>query len=403
MNLLTIDDAGAYKRILDHRLKYLLLYVTLSLVTAGTQLVAQIKIISGDSIVFVEKTIKKIDKNVNFTILPGPTYNSSQKLGFMVLPVIVYNINTNDTLSPPSSTALAIYFDFYGSWMVAAKQNFFWDQNKWRCSLGTGYSQLKMKFFGIGRDSVIITNDESNYVWMEVNGFYATATCYRNIVSKFFGGLEYNYDYSSIEGSDSASSTKLMSQGIEPGLQSESILVPSFVWDNRDNLYWTVKGYYASLNLHFANSLILSSYNYNILTGFVNGYHSLLKNNNRFTLAWHFNFQAGWGEIPYTRMATYGLSDDVTGYTRGKYVNNCEISAQTELRYDLWNFFAVGVYLGTGKVFSNFYTMGPSVWLPFGGARFYLNVMPSRNFRFRFDIAVARKDFGVYIGFGQGF
>jgi hypothetical protein len=84
---------------------------------------SQNPIISHDSIVFVEKTLKKVSKNVNFTIVPGPVIGTTQKLGFAVLPMVVYNLNKKDTISPPSSTAVMIYFDFYGSWATAIKQS----------------------------------------------------------------------------------------------------------------------------------------------------------------------------------------------------------------------------------------------------------------------------------------
>ncbi len=89
-------------------------------------------IISNDSIVFVENALKRVGKNINFTVLPGPVYGPTEKLGFMVVPMIVYNLNKQDSLSPPSSSAVMFYFDFYGSWTTALKQSFYWNQNKWR-------------------------------------------------------------------------------------------------------------------------------------------------------------------------------------------------------------------------------------------------------------------------------
>jgi hypothetical protein len=91
------------------------------------------------------------------------------------------------------------------------------------------------------------------------------------------------------------------------------------------------------------------------------------------------------------------------GYTRGKYVNKSEISIQSELRYDLWKFIALGGYFGTGKTFQETNLAWKSVWLHFGGLRTYLNIIPSRNIRLRLDFAIARKDVGFYLGIGQGF
>lgn len=388
---------------MHHNLTYVLIFLSLNFLLAGNQADAQHSIISGDSLVLFEKTIKKIDKNVNFTVLPAPTYHATQKLGLMILPVIVYNLDTEDSLSPPSSSALGVYFDFYGSWLVAVNQKFFWNQNKWRAGLGSGYGHLRQKFYGIGRDTVIINNDDSNFVWTDYDGFSTTLTCYRRIVSNFFCGLEYIYSNSTLQGSDSVSSALLIQQGIEPDNTIQSVLVPSFVWDNRDNIYWSTSGFFAGINLQFANSIIFSSNDYSILSGYASGYHNLLRNSRRLTLAWYFHIQSGWGELPYDRRAMFGRGDNATGYTPGKYVNNSEVTAQAELRFDAWKFIGVGGYAGTGKVFPGFDTFGQSVWLHFAGARVYINVMPSRNLRFKLDVAVGRKDFGIYIGLGQGF
>jgi len=40
----------------------------------------QHKIISNDSIVLIENTLKKVGKNVNFTIIPGPVSGTTEKL-----------------------------------------------------------------------------------------------------------------------------------------------------------------------------------------------------------------------------------------------------------------------------------------------------------------------------------
>jgi len=388
---------------LNRRLKCFCLFIGLFITSTAGFIQAQEPIVSGDSLLLVENTFKKVSKNANFTILPGPVYNSSNRLGFMILPVLVYNLRKEDKLSPPSSTALMIYFDLNGSWMLAARQNLFWNQDKWRASLFAGYGEFRAKFFGVGRDTMIINNNDSNYVWSRLNGFNANMTCYRKIISQFYGGLQYIYSSTNLNGTDSISAAKIEQQGLTVGKSTENILIPSLIWDNRDNIFWTVKGYYASLTLQLANAILFSSSSYSILTGFVNGYHKILPDNNRLTLAWHVYTQLGWGTLPYTRMAIFGRGDNTTGYTRGKYVNNSEITAQAEIRYDVWKFIGVGGYIGTGKIFSTFETFGQSVWLTFGGARFYVNVLPTRNLRLRLDIAVGRKDFGVYVGVGQAF
>lgn len=364
---------------------------------------SQNKIIAHDSIVLVENAMKKVGKKVNFTIVPGPVFGVSQKLGLVVLPMVVYNLKKSDTLSPPSSSALLFYVDFYGSWMIAAKQSLYWNQNKWRAFLTVGGGDLKLKFFGIGRDTSIVSNDDSNYVWTHMKGVNVTAICFRKIYRGLYGGLEYRYSISDVEGADSAITAQVEQSGVPTEKITESVLVPTFVWDNRDNIFWSVKGYYASVNFQFANTAFASSRNYGILAGWVNGYHRLMRNSNKLILAWHFYTQAGWGQLPYMRYASFGQGDDATGYTRGKYVNFSESTVQAELRYEIWKFISCGGYAGTGKVYSSLDVFGQSAWLHFGGVRLYFNIIPSRNIRLRLDAAIARKDWGFYIGIGQAF
>lgn len=364
---------------------------------------SQNPIISNDSIVIIEKILKKVSKNINFAILPGPVYGITEKLGIMVLPMLIYNPDKKDLLSPPSISGLLIYFDFAGSWAAAVNQSFYWNHNKWRAFISLGIGDLKLKFFGIGRDKSIIGNNDSNYVKSHQHGIDVSLTCFRKIYLSLYGGLEYHYYLSTFEGSDSASEAKVIQSGVPLGKLSESILVPAVVWDNRDNIFWSTKGFYSRLSFQFANNLLFSSRNYNILAGWVNGYHNLLKDSNKLILAWHFFSQSAWGKLPYIRDATFGQGDNVTGYTRGKYVNYSEATVQTELRYELWKFISCGGYFGTGKVFSSYAVFGQSTWLHFGGLRLYFNIIPSRNIRVRLDAAIARKDYGFYIGIGQGF
>jgi hypothetical protein len=351
----------------------------------------------------VENTLKKVNRNINFTVIPGPVDGPSQKLGLAVFPMLVYNLDKADKLSPPSSTALLAYFDFYGSWMVAVKQSFYWNQNKWRAFASVGGGEMKLKFFGIGRDTAIVSNSSSNYVWTQEKGLNISVSCFRKIYKGLYGGLEYRYNVSNMQGEGDEGDTALEKSGIPVGELHESALVPAFVWDNRDNIFWSSKGYYACASIQFANAVFFSAKDYSVVAGWVNGYHSLLKNSNKLILAWHFYAQSGWGQMPYMRYSTYGQGDEVTGYTRGKYVDFSEATIQAELRYELWKFISCGGYAGTGKVFSSFAVMGQSAWLHFAGLRLYLNIIPSRNIRLRLDAAIARQDWGVYIGIGQAF
>ena len=363
----------------------------------------QFPVISGDSIVLVEQSLKKISPNLNFTVIPGPAYGATEKTGLFVLPMLVYNLDKSDRVSPPSSTAMLLYMDFYGSWQVAAKQSFYWNHNKWRSFVTAGVSRMQLRFYGIGRDTVIISNDASNYDWINETTVNFSASVYRKIVSGFYGGLEYAYTYSHPDAKDSSGIARMTASGITSGTEVyESVFVPTFVWDNRDNIFWSTKGYFATLNLQMSAKILMSSTNYTIVTGSVSGYYKLMQHSNRLTLAWNFYTQLSWGSLPYSRFAAYGVSDHTTGYTKGKYVNNSEIAAQVEVRYDLWKFIALGGYAGNGKIFPSMGEISKSVWLPFGGLRTYVNIMPSRNLRLRFDLAVARQDFGFSIGLGQG-
>jgi hypothetical protein len=378
--------------------------VTLWMVMGFTgSLRCQYPIISHDSIVFIENTLRMVGKNVNFAIIPGPVYGTTQKLGFMVVPMVVYSLDKKDLLSPPSSSALMLYADFYGSWAVNIRQSLYWNQNKWRAFVSLGVGNLQLKYFGVNQGKTIISNNDTNYAWTHQKEFEVSMTCFRKIYRGLYGGLEYRYRVANLIGADSSSANWLNQTGALTGNNSESILVPVFVWDNRDNIFWSSGGYYASLSSQVANRLFFSSSDFVILSGWVNGYHRMISNSQKLILAWHLYVQAEWGELPYMRYSMYGQGDNVTGYTRGKYVNYSETTVQTELRYELWKFISCGGYAGTGKVFSSFEVFGQSKWLHFGGVRLYFNIIPSRNIRLRLDAAIARKDYGFYVGIGQGF
>jgi hypothetical protein len=366
-------------------------------------LMAQKPFIGVDSLAFIQTSIKKINKNVNFTIIPGPTANATQKLGFGVLPMIVYNLDKKDSLSPPSSTAILIYFDFYGSWATAAQQNFYWNQNKWRAIIFTGYGQLKIKFFGIGSNTKIVSNDDSNWVWGNENSLIFSLTCYRKIFSHLYGGLEYNYTSLFMEGKDSAAAEEMKQSGVIMGTTIESKITPTFVWDSRDNIYWSLKGIYSGLSLQFSSKFLASSNNFYVMSGFVNGYHKLSGNNDRLSLAWRLFIQGESGEVPYDQLSNYCHADKVMGYTTGKYVNYGEANAQVEVRYDIWKLLGAGGFVSLGKVFGAVNNFGQTVWLPSAGINCYINLIPYRKMRMRLSGALGLKDWGLYVGVGQMF
>jgi hypothetical protein len=379
---------------------FILLYCFFPIAEANSQ----IPIVKGDSIVIIENSLKKLNKNVDFTIVPGPVYGATEKLGFAVLPMIIYNLDKKDKVSPPSSTALLVYFDFHGSWQVAAKQSFYWNENKWRAfsTLGTGV--MNRRFYGAKGDTIVINKDPDNYFWIKDRVVIFSMSCYRNVFSGFYGGLEYAFRSHLTGEGNPDENDQMIESGIKPGeFMKESILIPTFVWDNRNNIFWTTKGYFANLSLQFPDKLIVNADNFGSVSGWFNGYHSLLKETADLTLAWSIYFQKGWGNLTYYQLASYGVGDNAMGYRQGKYINQSEVCTQVEVRKDIWKFVSLGGYFGTGKTFESKASFGESVWLHFGGLRTYINILPSRDIRLRLDFALARKDSGFYFGIGQGF
>jgi len=363
----------------------------------------KVKVVQGDTIAIVEHALKKVDKNVNFTVIPGPVYNATQKLGFAVLPMIVYNINKKDSISPPSSTAVLFYFDFYGSWAVAAKQSFYWRKDLWRAFITVGYGDIKSKFYGVGRDKEIINNNDSNYVWAYQKPASFNLTCYHKIISHFYGGLELSYFNNYFDGKDSTAAAEIEQSGVPVGKNIQTRIIPAFVWDNRNNVFWSTHGYYSKLTFQYSNKFLFSDNDFYVLTAYVSGYYSLLPGSKRLSLAWRMFMQGGWGDVPYDQYANYCRGDDATGYTPGKYVNFSEANTQVEVRYDLWKFIAFSAYVGTGKIFGSIFNFGQSKWLNFAGANMYINLIPYRDIRMRLGIAIGRSDYGLYVGLGQMF
>jgi hypothetical protein len=366
-------------------------------------LAAQKPFIGIDSLAFIGTSIKKINRNVNFTVIPGPTANATQKIGFGVLPMIVYNLNKSDSVSPPSSTALLIYFDFYGSWATAAQQNFYWNQNKWRGIILIGYGQMNIKYFGIGNNDRIVGNEDSNWVWGNENSLIFSLTCYRKIFSHLYGGLEYNYTNVFIDGRDSAASEVMRKSGVIMGTTIESKITPTFVWDSRDNIYWSLKGFYAGISCQLASGIFAGTNDFYIMEGFLNGYHRLSRCNDRLSLAWRIFMQGESGNVPYDQLSNYCHADRVMGYTTGKYVNYGELNLQAELRYDIWKLIAAGGFISAGKVFGALNNFGQTVWLPSAGVNCYINLIPYRKMRMRLSAAIGLKDWGLYVGVGQMF
>jgi outer membrane protein assembly factor BamA len=206
-----------------------------------------------------------------------------------------------------------------------------------------------------------------------------------------------------MDGKDSTAEAEMTKAGVDLGNTIESKISPTFMWDNRNNIYWSTKGYYAGLTFQLSSEFLASSNDFYILSGFASGYHRLIPGKDRLTLGWRFFMLGSKGDIPYDQLAMYSRGDKVMGYTPGKYVNNGEVNGQVEVRYDIWKFIAGSGFFSMGKVFPNLKTFGQSVWLPSGGVNLYITLIPYRNIRMRLSGVLANKDWGVYIGVGQMF
>jgi len=159
----------------------------------------------------------------------------------------------------------------------------------------------------------------------------------------------------------------------------------ALAYDNRDNIYYPLKGAYLEISNYFFFPSQISKYQFRSVTVDVRKFFGLWKEN---VLAIQGFASINKGDVPYRQMGTMGNEMIMRGYYNGHFRDHHFVAAQAEFRKTIWGPLGAVVFGGVGNVGSDL-------------ANLTQNIKPNYGFGFR-ATTIRREHINARIDFGFG-
>lgn len=174
----------------------------------------------------------------------------------------------------------------------------------------------------------------------------------------------------------------------------------AFAYDNRDNIYFPLRGAYLEISNHFFQQHSLSDYKFNAVTIDLRKYFPLWKEN---VFAINGIGAFNGGQVPYRQMGTIGTENFMRGYYNGRFRDHHMFSVQGELRKTIWGPLGMAVFGGVGNVGNSFNNLGKNL-KPNYGIGFRVMVIRKEHINARLDIGFGEKNIrGFYFTLSEAF
>jgi hypothetical protein len=336
----------------------------------------------------------KKDATPSVVVLPIPVSDPTVGTGLTLVGAALYN--PNDAVRP-WVTGVGAFATSNGSRALGAAQQATLWHDRVRVVGVLGKAALNLKFYGIGsaagsRDIAIPT---------EENGTFVLLQALYGVTEHLFVGLRYQ---------DLRIRTELDLQQLSDALgltlpaieldHRSTLLGPALDYDTRDNQFAPGHGDYATVRVGFASPRFGSDVSYRSVRG---GWAHYWTVDRGLVVAGRVSACAVDGHVPFTELCLYGTSNNLRGYTGGKYRDRYLYTAQAEARWQLARRWGVVAFGGTGAVASTFADLLSTGALPSAGAGVRWLASTQYKVNVSLDVAVGRDGHAVYFGIGEAF
>lgn len=291
-------------------------------------------------------------KKFDFSIIGGPHYSSTVKLGLGIVAAGLYRVDKNDLSIPPSNVSFFGDVTTTGFYLLGVRGNTLFKSGKYRLDFNTYFFSFPSAFWGIGYDSAT----------------YGKAGAYKRLQNQvkvdfmirvaddFYVGTNASFNY--IEGKNFTNIEQL--RGEDP-LNINTGVGVFVMYDSRDFITNAYRGIYFKAEQRFFPSFMGNRETFYRTEIQWNAYHPLWKGA---VMAYDVHGMFNYGNPPWTMLALMGGSSRMRGYYEGRYRDNNLIEAQVELRQKVYGRNGIVIWGGAGNVFPSFSKINGAHTLP---------------------------------------
>ena len=325
-----------------------------------------------------------MDSTKNFQFLPIPyiNYNRSTGLALGLLPMAMYKVNKEDTVSPASVSGLIGVYTTNDSWFGMFFQQLYLKQDTWRITAAGGLGNYNFQFY-----VPLPVNDFLDY---NTSFLFLYANVNRRVVNDLYAGIHFTYLQFDTQFGEipQPKTTEQYGTGIV------------LSYDKRTDVYYPRGGYISNANWSTFPTWLGNDNQSDKIE--LDHNHYFPSRSDKDVIACRAKVGLGIGSLPFEQQFIIGR-EDIRGYSEGRYRGEQMVALQGEYR---WNFHkkmsAVG-FFGLASIFGSINEDQNGEILPGLGTGFRYNVFEQYHMNVGFDIAVGKNDWGFYFRIGEAF
>jgi hypothetical protein len=345
-----------------------------------------------------EKPPKKEKKPARGAFVVAPLPISSPAIGSGIVPVLgyIFPFSTKDKVSPPSTIGAAGLITDNGSRGFAVGGQLFFKENTYELTSGYVHGNVDYNFYGTG----VASNLKLPLV-QTGQAFFAEFL--RRVGWKVFVGPRFITGRSFVTVAPNSGS--MVPIPPEVGLHDNLTSIGARVTrDTRPNHFYPVGGTFFTFTSDFFSQGLGSKYTFQSYKSEFDKYWSLSEKQ---VLAYDAYFCGTGGAPPFYGNCIYGTSNELRGYTAGKYFTRYSLAIQLEYRLVLPKRFGLVVFGGLGGVIPGgnqpLQLLESSRFLPSGGGGLRFELSKKYHVNLRADIAQGRDGHTFGMGVGEAF
>ncbi|MBT8341817.1 MAG: BamA/TamA family outer membrane protein [Desulfatitalea sp.] len=346
----------------------------------------------------VEDRVQKIGKDAiaakgmaregKFLVVPIPVSNPTLGVGLTLAGIYLHPTKTAAAGSPTSTSGVGVMATSNESYLVGVFHDGYYFNDFMRLRLAGGYGELHLKYYGMGNDSPL----QDNPLAFNAKSTLVTPRLLFELpVDNLYIGLDYRYI------------------GIENFLDASDLTIdlPEFsfytgsagfglvgVYDSRDSNIWPAAGSWLEVTVANYGGHFFGDYHYNKGGIKFTQYHHMT---DQVVFVYRLDGQFLDGEPPFWDLAQINLR----GFPFGRYIDKKSVTAQAEIRWQMFNKWIITAFSGGGRVADslNDIDSSPTHWA--GGAGVRYNIGGDHHLNVGIDVTYADDQAGVYFQIGD--
>lgn len=329
-------------------------------------------------------------KRVQFAAVPVVNYSTTMGFTLGAMTQAYYKVNSNDTISPNSSTGVFGMYTTNQTYFFAAFQRLYLNEDRWRVMMGAGHGDINFQFW---QELPVIGG---GFIGFDTKADFVLARVERKVYDELYFGVRAMYC--------NALTTYDVPDFLPDELRYDKRNLNNigylFNFDKRDHQINPYKGYNIELLDVFYGEAIGSDNNFQKVQLTYNHYFPIVDETQ--ILATRVRVESSLGNVPFQGQSVVG-QDDIRGYSSGKYRDNQVYAIQAEYRWRFYKNLGMVGFAGIASAVENFNALGDAEILPGVGVGFRYMLIPDQRVNIGIDVAAGKGDWGIYFRIGEAF